>query len=71
MALQAALDGVGVAMGLRPYVVDDLAAKRLVRPFKLAVPKRRAWYIAYRRERAEEAGLVAFRGWLHDVARRT
>lgn len=71
MALQASLDGVGVAMGLRPYVVDDLAAKRLVRPFKLAVPKRRAWYIAYRRERAEEAGLVAFRGWLHDVARRT
>ncbi len=69
MALQAALDGVGVAMGLRPYVVDDLAAKRLVRPFRLAVPKRRAWYIAYRPERAEEAGLVAFRSWLHEVAR--
>jgi DNA-binding transcriptional LysR family regulator len=69
MALQAALDGVGVAMGLRPYVVDDLAAGRLVQPFPLAVPKRRAWYIAYRRERAEEAGLVAFRTWLHEVAR--
>lgn len=71
MALQAALDGVGVAMGLRPYVVDDLEAKRLVRPFKLAVPKRRAWYIAYRPERAREAGLVAFRDWLHEIARRT
>jgi DNA-binding transcriptional LysR family regulator len=69
MALQAALDGVGVAMGLRPYVVDDLEAKRLVRPFRLTVPKRRAWYIAYRRERAEEPGLVAFRAWLHAVAR--
>lgn len=69
MALQAALDGVGVAIGLRPYVVDDLAAKRLVQPFRLTVPKRRAWYIAYRRERAEEAGLVAFRSWLHEVAR--
>lgn len=69
MALQAALDGAGVAMGLRPYVIDDLEAKRLVRPFELAVPKRRAWYIAYRPERAEEAGLVAFRGWLHEVAR--
>ena len=69
MALQAALDGVGVAVGLRPYVVDDLAAKRLVRPFRLAVPKLRAWYIAYRPDRAEEAGLVAFRGWLHEVAR--
>jgi DNA-binding transcriptional LysR family regulator len=26
MTLQAALDGLGVAMGLRPYVADDLAA---------------------------------------------
>ncbi|MBM3546667.1 MAG: LysR family transcriptional regulator [Alphaproteobacteria bacterium] len=69
MALQAALDGGGVAMGLKPYVVDDLYAKRLVRPFELAVPKRRAWYIAYRSERAKEAGLMAFRTWLHEVAR--
>lgn len=69
MALQAALDGGGVAIGLRPYVVDDLAARRLVQPFRLTVPKRRAWYIAYRRERAQEAGLVAFRAWLHEVAR--
>ena len=69
MALQAALDGVGVTIGLRPYVVDDLAAKRLVAPFRLAVPERRAWYLAYRPERAEEAGLVVFRSWLHEVAR--
>jgi DNA-binding transcriptional LysR family regulator len=69
MALQAALDGGGVAMGLRPYVIDDLKARRLVQPFRLTVPKQRAWYIAYRRERAQEAGLVAFRAWLHETAR--
>lgn len=34
-AIQAALDGVGVAMGIRPYVDDDLAAGRLVAPFPL------------------------------------
>ena len=39
MALQAAVDGVGVAIGLRPYVEDDLASGRLVAPFKLAVPQ--------------------------------
>jgi LysR family glycine cleavage system transcriptional activator len=38
-ALQAAADGVGVAMGIRPYIDDDLAAGRLVAPFPLSVPK--------------------------------
>jgi len=33
MALQATKDGVRVAMGLRPYVEDDIAAGRLVMPF--------------------------------------
>jgi DNA-binding transcriptional LysR family regulator len=64
MALQAAVDGVGVAIGLRPYVVDDLASGRLVAPFKLAVPKGQAWYFVYRPFRQDDAALVAFRDWL-------
>ena len=32
-ALQAAVDGLGIAMGIRPYIDDDLAAGRLVAPF--------------------------------------
>src|SRR5258708_8693357 len=35
-ALQAAADGLGVAMGIRPYIDDDLAAGRLVAPFALS-----------------------------------
>ena len=38
-ALQAAADGVGVAMGIRPYIDDDLLAGRLVTPFSLTVAK--------------------------------
>jgi LysR family glycine cleavage system transcriptional activator len=38
-ALQAAADGVGIAMGIRPYIDDDLQAGRLVAPFSLTVPK--------------------------------
>ena len=34
-ALQAAVDGFGIAMGIRPYIDDDLAAGRLVAPFAL------------------------------------
>ena len=64
MALQAAVDGVGVTIGLRPYVVDDLASGRLVAPFKLAVPKGQAWYLVYRPFRQDDAALVAFRDWL-------
>jgi DNA-binding transcriptional LysR family regulator len=66
MALQAAVDGVGVAVALRPYVEDDIAAGRLVAPFALSVPKGRAWYLVYRPHRHDEAGLIAFREWLRE-----
>jgi len=66
MALQAALDGVGVAVGLRPYVEDDIAAGRLVAPFSLSVPKGRAWYLVYRPYRKDEPVLAVFRAWLRD-----
>ena len=46
-ALQAAVDGLGIAMGIRPYIDDDLAAGRLVAPFALTVPKGMGiWVIA-------------------------
>lgn len=64
MALQAALDGAGVAVGLGPYVADDISAGRFVAPFPLAVPKGGAWYLVYQSFRREEPGLVAFRAWL-------
>lgn len=64
MALQAAIDGVGVAIGLRPYVEDDIAMGRLVAPFSLSVPKGRAWYLVYRPFRETDPALAAFRGWL-------
>ncbi len=67
MALQAALDGVGVAIGLRAYVQDDVAAGRLVAPFPLAVPKGRAWYLVYRPYRREDQNLATFRNWLRAV----
>jgi DNA-binding transcriptional LysR family regulator len=64
MALQAALDGIGVAIGLRPYVEDDVAAGRLVAPFPRAVPKGRAWYLVYRPFRQDDPSIVALRDWL-------
>lgn len=66
--LQAATDGLGVAMGIRPYVDDDLAAGRLVAPFALSVPKGRGWWLVHREARAAEPGLRAFRDWLLEQA---
>lgn len=63
-ALQAAADGIGVAMGIRPYVDDDIRAKRLVAPFPLTVPKGKEWYLVYREFRKDQRDFAAFRRWL-------
>lgn len=63
-AQQAAADGVGIAMGIRPYVDDDLAAGRLVAPFAVSVPKAGGWHLVHRPGRAADAALAAFRAWI-------
>ena len=70
-ALQAAADGVGIAMGIRPYIDDDLAARRLVAPFSLSVPKGKQWYLVYRELRHDQRDFAAFRRWLMRMVRRT
>jgi LysR family transcriptional regulator, glycine cleavage system transcriptional activator len=63
-ALQAAIDGLGIAMGIRPYIDDDLAAGRLVAPFALSVPKGMRWYLVYRDFRTGQRDFAAFRRWI-------
>src|SRR5262249_240274 len=71
-ALQAAAAGVGVAMGIRPYIDDGLAAGRLVAPFSLSVPKGKQWYLVYREVRRDQRDFAAFRRWLmRTIKRRT
>jgi LysR family transcriptional regulator, glycine cleavage system transcriptional activator len=68
-SLQAAADGVGVAMGISPYVDDDLDAGRLVAPFHCSVPKGQQWYLIYRSSRNDEAAFQAFRTWIMRAAK--
>lgn len=64
-AIQAALDGLGVALVRPPYVQDDLDAGRLVRLFDLAlVDPGQAWHLIYRPEALNEPPFAAFRDWL-------
>lgn len=67
MTLQAAIDGVGVALAPRLYILDDIAAGRLVTPFGPAVPMVLSWYLVYRASRREDAGFGPFRDWLYAV----
>src|SRR5574338_1006256 len=68
MAIQAALDGVGVAVAQLPYVSAALAAGRLVTPFPIVDRKYECWYLAYRPRRERDPALLAFRNWLHGEA---
>ncbi|MEO8559824.1 MAG: LysR substrate-binding domain-containing protein [Rhodospirillales bacterium] len=70
-ALQAALDGLGVAMAHRPYVADDLAARRLVAPFKQVAARGEGWYFVHRAGMADHAALSLFRAWLLKEAEKT
>lgn len=69
-AQQAAADGIGVAIGVRPYIDDDVAAGRLVTPFVQSVPKDASWYLVYRPAREAEPAFTAFHAWIMKAAKR-
>jgi LysR family transcriptional regulator, regulator of gene expression of beta-lactamase len=70
MAMQAVLDGVGVAIAQLAYVSDALTAGRLVAPFLVAAHTSEAWFLQYRPVREDDAALLTFRSWLLDEAER-
>src|SRR6476660_357776 len=64
MTIQAAIDGVGVAMGRTSYVRDDLAKGRLVVPCEITLPVDAGFYLVSPDGRADSPKLSAFREWL-------
>jgi LysR family transcriptional regulator, glycine cleavage system transcriptional activator len=64
MTVQAALDGIGVAMGRTSYVEADIAKGRLVVPFKITLPTDAGFYLVSPEGRADPPKLAAFRKWL-------
>lgn len=68
VTVQAAIDGIGVAMGRTSYVQDDIAKGRLVVPFKIALPADAGFYLVSPQGRADTPKLAAFRSWLGGAA---
>jgi LysR family glycine cleavage system transcriptional activator len=64
MATQAAMDGLGVALGRTPYVEADITAGRLVVPFDVVLPADAGFYIVAPEETADTPKIALFRDWL-------
>ncbi|MDP4024311.1 transcriptional regulator GcvA [Methylobacterium sp. NEAU 140] len=70
LTLQAALDGLGVAMGPERLIADDVAAGRLTLPFAGPALPARAYYTYVPEGRADDPAVRAFCAWLAEVAER-
>lgn len=64
MMLQAAIEGQGVALAQELLVGYDLAAGRLVEPFRLDVSLQHTYYLAISREAGSREETMVFREWL-------
>lgn len=64
LAVEAALDGQGVALALRPLIEADVAAGRLVIPFDIGLPSAYAYYLVMPEVVAPRQSVAAFRAWV-------
>jgi LysR family transcriptional regulator, glycine cleavage system transcriptional activator len=64
LTLQAAIDGIGIAMGPTALVSDDLAAGRLVEPFAGPRLPSRSYCTYVPDGRSADDLIVLFRSWL-------
>jgi LysR family glycine cleavage system transcriptional activator len=69
LALEAAVEGQGVAIAPHFLVAADLRAGRLVRPFEAQAQQPGGWFLVCRGERRAEAPIVRFRDWLVSAVR--
>lgn len=66
LAIEAALDGQGVALAPHFMVAEDLKLGRLVRPFPVEVRQPARWYLVCPTDRLDDRPVQAFRAWLRD-----
>ena len=64
LAYQAAIEGIGVAMGMRALVAEDLKSGRLVKAHPLVFPTETSFYLVYSQAAAKMAQVKEFRDWI-------
>jgi LysR family transcriptional regulator, glycine cleavage system transcriptional activator len=68
MAVQAAIDGLGVALGRSALVEADIEAGRLVVPFAMKLPAEAGYYVVAPEDTADQPKIALFRDWLIQAA---
>ena len=68
LSLQAAEEGLGVALGQHALVARAIAAGRLVAPLSLSAPIRMPYYLIYPRSAVENPGVQTLVTWLQSEA---
>jgi LysR family glycine cleavage system transcriptional activator len=69
LALDAAVEGMGVTLAIRSLLTSEIKAKRLVVPFEIAAPTGYAYYLVTPEASGESRALASFRKWLLDEAK--
>jgi len=70
MSLQAAVSGLGVALGTDVLADEDLATGRLVRPFPHGVKSHHAYWLVCPPAALARPKVAAFRAWILETGRR-
>jgi LysR family transcriptional regulator, glycine cleavage system transcriptional activator len=71
LALAAAIDGLGIALASKPLAATEVAAGRLVVPFRISFRERFAYYLVTPEATAQRTPAVALRQWLFTEAAET
>ncbi len=64
LVINAAIDGLGVALAKRNWVDRDIEEGRLVRPFDLSLPVEFSYFLVYPESRADDQMISTFVDWV-------
>jgi LysR family glycine cleavage system transcriptional activator len=69
LAMDAAIEGMGVTLAIKSLVTSEIETHRLAEPFDIAAPTGYAYYLVTPESAAQNRAVSAFREWLLDESR--
>jgi LysR family glycine cleavage system transcriptional activator len=68
LAVEAAIEGMGVTLAMKPLVSAEIEAGRLAIPFDVTAPTSYSYYLLTPETEVENPAVAAFRDWLLEEA---